>query len=124
MSMDRPLSPHLQIYKPQLTSTLSILHRVTGAGLAAGALLVTAWLSAAAAGDDSFALAQKFRDSLIGQVMLFGWLFAFVYHFFNGLRHLKWDLGYGLNIKSVYRTGYIVVAASFLLTGMIWVAAP
>ncbi len=118
--MDRPLSPHLQIYKPQITSMLSILHRITGAGLAAGAVLVTAWLAAAACGEESFSTVQQFRDSLIGQVMLFGWLFSFVYHFFNGIRHLKWDLGYGLNMKSVYLTGYIVIAGSVLITAMIW----
>jgi succinate dehydrogenase / fumarate reductase cytochrome b subunit len=117
---NRPLSPHLQIYKPQLTSMLSILHRITGAGLAAGAILVAVWLLAALKGDQAFAMVQSFRESIIGQLMLFGWLFAFVYHFFNGIRHLKWDAGYGFTLKSVYRSGWVVVVGSALLTVLIW----
>lgn len=107
-------------YKPQITSILSITHRITGAGLGLGALLVTAWLAAAAWSDTAFDALQSFRGSIIGQVMLFGWLFAFVFHFFNGIRHLKWDMGYGLNMKSVYRTGYVVIAATVIVTCLIW----
>lgn len=124
MSTDRPLSPHLQIYKPQLTSVLSILHRATGAALAAGALLLTAWLFAALAGDDAFALVQGFRRSLPGQVMLFGWLFSFVYHFLNGLRHLKWDALFGLDMKSVYSSGWVVAIGAVAVTGAIWMEIP
>jgi len=120
---NRPLSPHIQIYKPQLTSVLSIVHRITGAGLALGAVLVTLWLLAALLGDQAFAGVQNFRESLIGQLMLFGWLFAFIYHFLNGIRHLKWDAGYGLEMKSVYRSGWIVVFGSALLTILIWMTA-
>jgi len=118
---DRPLSPHLQIYKPQLTSVLSILHRITGAGLGLGAILVTAWLLAALSGVDAFATATQFRESFIGQVMLFGWLFAFVYHFLNGIRHLKWDAGFGLDIESAYRSGYVVIFGSVVITLLIWI---
>ena len=118
--IDRPLSPHLQIYKLQLTSALSILHRITGAGLGLGAILVTVWLLAALSGDKAFALLQSFRGSLIGEVMLFCWLFAFNYHFLNGIRHLKWDSGRGLTLKSVYRSGAVVVAGSLLISVMIW----
>lgn len=117
----RPLSPHLQIYRPQLTSVLSILHRITGAALGFGAILVTLWLLAALAGDAAFSWMQIFRTSLIGQLMLFGWLFSFVYHFLNGIRHLKWDAGFGLNMKSVYLSGWIVVAGSILISMLIWV---
>ena len=116
----RPLSPHLQIYKLQLTTILSILHRITGAGLGLGALLVTAWFLAALAGDEAFAQVMRFRDSLIGQLMLFCWVYAFVYHLLNGIRHLKWDAGYGLEIKSVYQSGYVVVAGSLIISTMIW----
>jgi succinate dehydrogenase / fumarate reductase cytochrome b subunit len=123
MTINRPLSPHLQIYKPQLTTMLSILHRITGAGLALGAVLVTVWLLAALSGDADFVRLQHFRQSLIGQFMLFGWLFAFVYHFLNGIRHLKWDAGFGFSMKSVYRSGWIVVIGSALLTIMIWATA-
>src|SRR4051812_23968605 len=119
---DRPLSPFMigPSYKPQLTSMLSILHRATGAALAFGAILLTWWLLAALAGVGAFALVQDFRQSIIGQVMLFGWIFSFVYHLLNGVRHLKWDLGYGFELKSVYRTGYIVIAGSVILTVLIW----
>lgn len=117
---NRPLSPHLQIYKPQMTSVLSILHRITGAGLAVGAVLVAAWLWAALSGDDAFAQAQAFRESLIGQFMLFCWLFAFVYHLLNGIRHLLWDTGRGINMKSVYRSGWTVIFGALLLTLLIW----
>ena len=120
INTNRPLSPHLQIYKPQLTSVLSILHRITGAGLALGAVLVAVWLFAALAGDAAFARVQEFRESIIGQLMLFGWLFAFVYHFLNGIRHLKWDFGFGFTLKRVYRSGYVVVAGSLILSVMIW----
>ena len=116
----RPLSPHLQVYRPQLTSVLSILHRITGAALGFGAILVTVWLLAALSGDAAFALVQKFRASIIGQLMLFGWLFAFVYHFLNGIRHLKWDLGFGLNMKSVYRSGWVAGLGAVILTLLIW----
>ena len=118
---NRPLSPHLQIYKPQMTSVLSILHRITGAGLGLGAMVVTVWLLAALAGEAAFAQVQAFRESLLGQFMLLGWLFAFVYHFLNGIRHLKWDFGYGIDMKSVYRSGWVVVFGAALLTVLIWV---
>lgn len=124
MSMnERPLSPHLQIYKPQITSVLSILHRITGAGLALGAVLVAAWLFAALSGEDCFARVQGFRQSLIGQLMLAGWLFSFVYHLFNGIRHLKWDAGYGLDMKSSRRSGWVVICCSILLSILIWMSA-
>lgn len=120
---DRPLSPHLQVYKIQLTSTLSILHRMTGAGLAVGAVLLAWWLFAALCGDEAFALTQQFRDHIIGKVMLFGWLFAFIYHFLNGLRHLVWDSGHGLDLKSAYRSGWAVVVCSVFLTLAVWCTA-
>ncbi len=122
-NIDRPLSPHIQIYKPQITSVMSILHRITGAALAAGTLLLTWWLFAALSGVHAFGVFEAFRSSLIGQVMMFGWLFSFVYHFFNGIRHLKWDMGYGIEMKRVYRSGYFAIAATVILTLMIWLTA-
>lgn len=100
---------------------LSILHRITGAALGFGAILVTLWLLAALAGDAAFSQLQTFRSSIIGQLMLFGWLFSFVYHFLNGLRHLKWDAGFGLNMKAVYLSGWIVFWGAILLSLAIWV---
>ncbi len=123
MSNDvRPLSPHLQVYRPQLTSTLSILHRVTGFGLALAAPLFVWWLCAAASGPAAFATLHAFTGSILGQVMLFGWLYSFVYHFLNGFRHLFWDMGYGFKLKTAYASGWFVFIASIVLTAVIWCA--
>ncbi len=119
-NQNRPLSPHLQIYKWQLTMTLSILHRITGAGLALGAIPLAFWLVAAWCGDAAFAQVQAFRASLIGQFMLFCWLYAFVYHLLNGLRHIAWDNLIGLDIKNAYRSGWTVVFLSVIVTLVIW----
>ena len=91
----RPLSPHLQIYRPQITSTLSIMNRITGVALSAGTLLMAAWLIAAASSPDAFYGVQAFTGSWFGRLLLFGWTVALFYHFFNGIRHLAWDAGYG-----------------------------
>ena len=90
----RPLSPHLQVYKPQMTSVMSILHRATGVALVAGTLMVAWWLIAAATGPQAYAYAQDFAASPIGMVMIFGWSVALFYHLSNGIRHLFWDMGY------------------------------
>lgn len=121
--IERPLSPHLQVYRPQLTSMLSILHRISGFGLAVGGLLMTWWLIAAAAGDGAFATFHVFAGSPIGQIMLFGWLFALIYHLLNGIRHLVWDAGKWLDLKSAYASGYAVTALAILLTALIWLRA-
>ncbi len=113
---DRPLSPHLQIYKPQLTSTLSILHRVTGLALALGSIALIYWLSAAAAGPDAFAVAQAIAGSWLGQLLILGWTFALFYHLANGIRHLAWDTGRGFELKAVYASGWTVVIAAAVLT--------
>ena len=124
MSADRrPLSPHLQIYKPQLTSVLSISHRATGVGLAAGLLLLTWWLLAAAAGPDSFAVVQDFLGSWLGYLILFGFSYALMFHLCNGVRHLFWDAGWGFELDTVYRSGWAVVIASVALTVLAWAIA-
>lgn len=119
---NRPLSPFMigPHYRPQLTSMLSILHRITGAALGFGGVFFAAWLFAALAGEQAFQQFAAFRASWLGQLMQFGWLFSFVYHFFNGLRHLNWDGGRGFELKSAYRSGYAVFIASVLLTLLIW----
>ena len=109
-SPERPLSPHLQVYKPQLTSVLSILHRVTGVALTAGTLLLTWWLVSAAYGPDAFATAQGFVGSLIGQLILWGFTFALFYHLGNGVRHLAWDFGWGFELSQLRTSGIIMVA--------------
>ena len=121
MPADRPLSPHLQIYKPQLTSVLSITHRATGVALSVGSLFLVWWLVAAASGEASFATAQGFFGSWLGLLLLFGWSFAFFFHFCNGLRHLMWDTGYGFDLRTTYATGWMVVAASGALTILAWI---
>ena len=113
---DRPLSPHLQIYRPQLTSTLSILHRLTGLVLALGTLTLVYWLIAAADGAEAFATAQTLAGSWLGSVLLFGWTLALFYHLTNGIRHLFWDAGLGVELPNVYRTGWLVVAATLVLS--------
>jgi succinate dehydrogenase / fumarate reductase cytochrome b subunit len=112
----RPLSPHLQIYRPQLTSVLSILHRLTGLALGLGAVLLAWWLHALAAGPEAYAGLLGLLGSWLGLVVLFGLTFAGFYHLCNGVRHLLWDLGYGLELASVYRSGWAVVAGSAALT--------
>lgn len=118
---DRPLSPHLQVYRPQLTSVLSILHRITGVALAMGGLLLVYWLVAAASGPEAFATAQALIGSFFGQLFLFGWTFALFYHLCNGIRHLSWDIGLGLELPMVAMTGWSVVGASVALTLLAWI---
>ena len=116
----RPLSPHLQVYRPQLTSMLSILHRGTGIALSVGTVLLAVWIIALAAGPDALAPVHHFMGSWIGLLLLFGWTFAIFYHLANGIRHLFWDAGYGLELESAYASGYAVVAASVVLTVITW----
>ncbi|MBJ6610073.1 MAG: succinate dehydrogenase, cytochrome b556 subunit [Candidatus Thiothrix moscowensis] len=122
-AQNRPMSPHLQIYKPQITSVLSILHRGTGIVLAVGTLLVTYWLSALAGGVETFNAANAILGSFLGKVVLFGWTWALFYHLSNGIRHLMWDTGFGFDLPTVYLSGKIVVGASFVLTVLLWIVA-
>ena len=117
---NRPLSPHLQVYRPQLTSVMSFTHRATGIALAAGTLLLVYWLAAAAGGPESFAQAQALIGSWIGRLLLFGWTFALFYHLCNGIRHLFWDGGYGLELPDVYRSGWMTLFGSAALTILAW----
>jgi succinate dehydrogenase / fumarate reductase cytochrome b subunit len=112
----RPLSPHLQIYKPQLTSVLSISHRATGVALSVGALLLVWWLLAGALGAESYGRAQSFLGSWIGVLLMIGWTFSLFFHLCNGIRHLVWDTGHGLDLPTSYASGWMVVAASIVLT--------
>jgi succinate dehydrogenase / fumarate reductase cytochrome b subunit len=119
---ERPLSPHLQIYKWQLTMAMSILHRGTGLALAGGTIFLVWWLVAAASGDQAFAAADWFFGSWLGLIFLFGWCFSFFYHLCNGIRHLAWDAGYGFEIPTAYASGYVVIAATIVLTLVAFVA--
>ena len=117
---DRPLSPHLQVYKPQLTSMMSILHRITGAAQVVGVFLFAWLLIAAATGPEAFATVIAFCDSGIGRLMIFGWSFAFYYHLCNGIRHLFWDMGFFFKIRDAYRTGYVALIGTVVLTALTW----
>jgi succinate dehydrogenase / fumarate reductase cytochrome b subunit len=109
---NRPLSPHLQVYKPQLTSVLSITHRATGVWLAIGMILLVWWLLAAATGPDAYSVVAGFIGSWLGVLLLLGWTFSLFYHLCNGVRHLAWDVGYGLDLPTTYTTGWAVVGVS------------
>lgn len=117
---NRPLSPHLQVYRPQITMVLSISHRFTGAALAVGLLLLVYWLGALAAGESAYATALTVLGAWPVKVLLFLFTFAFFYHLSNGIRHLWWDTGRGFEIPQVYSSGYAVVAASVILTLLAW----
>lgn len=118
---ERPLSPHLQVYRPQLTTVLSILHRITGAALAVGLLLWVCWLLAIADGSATYDAVQAFNAHWFGRLLLFGWSFSLLYHLCNGIRHLVWDAGHGYELPDVYRSGWLVVAAAVILTALAWV---
>ena len=119
----RPLSPHLQVYKPQMTSVLSITHRATGVALVAGTLMVAWWLIAAATGEEAYNIAREFAVTKVGTLMIFGWSVALFYHLSNGIRHLFWDLGYLFKIKNAYRAGFLVLLSTAILTGSTWYCA-
>ena len=116
----RPRSPDVQIYKPQLTSVLSILHRMTGVLLSVGSVLLVAWLVAVADGGDTYALFDRWLRSWLGMLLLFGWTFALFYHLCNGIRHLAWDLDFGFELRQIYLSGWTVVVASVILTATTW----
>lgn len=116
----RPLSPHLQIYRWQLTMTLSILHRATGVALAVGTILVLALLVALAAGPEAYGAVRGFCAAPFGLFLLVGWSWALCFHLFNGIRHLLWDSGWGFEIPRAYATGWTVVVLSLVTTALIW----
>lgn len=120
-TQNRPLSPHLQVYRPQLTSMLSITHRLTGVALAVGTFVLVWWLVAAATGPEAYATVQGVISSVIGRLLLFGWTLALFYHLCNGIRHLFWDAGYGYELKSAYASGWAVMAGSVALTLLAWI---
>jgi succinate dehydrogenase / fumarate reductase cytochrome b subunit len=117
---ERPLSPHLQVYRWQLTSVMSILHRFSGVALSLGAILLVWWLGATADGPEPYADVQRFLGSWIGLLLLFGWSLALFYHLSNGIRHLAWDTGRGLELKSVYAGGWAVLGLTAALTIVAW----
>ena len=112
----RPLSPHLQVYKPQLTSVLSITHRGTGVFLSLGALVLTYWLVSLAVSEELFNSFHLHTSFWYGKLFLIGFVFSLYYHLSNGIRHLFWDIGLGLEISTTYKSGYFTIFISALLT--------
>ena len=119
----RPLSPHLQIYRPQLTSVLSITHRASGIALVLGTLVLVYWLLAAASGAEAYSSAQQLLGSWPGRILMLAFSFALFFHLCNGIRHLFWDAGLGFELKTAYASGKAVVAASVIMTVLAWALA-
>ena len=116
----RPLSPHLQVYKLPMTALMSISHRMTGVALSLGLILVTAFLFAAALGEESFEAVSALMRSLPGKIILFAWSLALYYHMCNGVRHLIWDTVHLLELGHARTAGFIVLAAAVILTALTW----
>ena len=120
MSRQRPLSPHLQIYKPQITSILSILHRGTGIALSIGSIILVSWIVALTLGEDTYLMYSNLINNWFGKFIIFGFTFALFYHLSNGIRHLFWDAGYGYDLKHAYISGVAVIISSLSLTSITW----
>lgn len=120
---ERPLSPHLQIYKWPVTMGTSIIHRITGVGLALGTILLAWWLIAAALGPEAYDQFQTLAGHWFGRFVLFGFTVALVYHALNGVRHLFWDFGYGFKVPTANMTGILTYGLTAILTLVIWAAA-
>jgi succinate dehydrogenase / fumarate reductase cytochrome b subunit len=116
----RPLSPHLQVYRWPITMATSILHRVTGCATGVGTLLLTWWLVAAATSDQAFDTVQWFIGSVVGLLCLFGWTVALMFHFFNGIRHLGWDVGLGFEKQQYTLSSWVVIIATVVCSVLIW----
>ena len=120
MAVERPLSPHLGIYRWYFTMALSIAHRASGIALVAGLLLLTWWLLALASGPEAFATIRGIVDSWFGGLVLFGYTFVLFYHFGNGIRHLAWDVGYGFDLDIARMSGYAVLVFAAAMTILVW----
>ena len=117
---NRPLSPHLQVYRPQLTMVLSILHRLTGVMLSLGALVLVSWLTAATAGPEVYSAFIRYLSAPAGLIIIAALSFCLFYHTLNGIRHLVWDSVRWFELKEVYATGWTVVIAALALTAWLW----
>jgi succinate dehydrogenase / fumarate reductase cytochrome b subunit len=120
---NRPISPHLQIYRLPFNAVLSISHRLTGIALSLGSLVLVAWLVAAAAGPQAYAVTGAVLGSIPVQMLMFAWTFALFYHLCNGVRHLFWDAGYGFDLTVTRRTGLAALVAAAALTVAAWIIA-
>lgn len=122
-TVDRPLSPHLQIFRPWITMVTSIVHRITGCGLYFGMALFAWWLISIAAGGDAFACAQWFFSSWLGLLIMFGFTWALMFHLIAGMRHLVWDTGRGLGLGSANMMAWMTIILSVALTVILWIVA-
>jgi len=118
---ERPLSPHLSIYRWPITMTLSILHRATGVAMAVGFIVLAAWLVSAAAGPAEYERFVALMSTLVGQLLLIGWSFAFFYHFANGIRHLVWDTGRGFEKHQANASAWFVIVLAIVVTAILWI---
>jgi succinate dehydrogenase / fumarate reductase cytochrome b subunit len=117
---NRPISPHLSIYRKQISSVLSIFHRLAGLALFVGTGLLVSWLWSAAYAPEFYPQLHEYLSSLLGQVALFGWMAAFYYHLANGIRHLFWDMGKGFELSAMAASGWAVVLFTVLMTMFTW----
>lgn len=118
---ERPLSPHLQIYSPHVNMVMSILHRITGAALYFGALLLALWLVAAATGPEYFDFVNSWFSTWYGRLFLIGYTWTLMHHMLGGIRHFIWDTGRGYDLKTIDLMSWSTIAGSALLTAGIWV---
>ena len=118
---DRPLSPHLTVYRWQISNTLSIVHRMTGAALSLGAFALVGWLVSIAAGYESYSVVNYWFGGIIGGLALFGWTLCFFYHLCNGIRHLCWDVGKGFDPRRAQQSGMLVLGIALIATVGLWV---
>ena len=122
MTNNRPLTPHLSIHKKIATAIFSIFHRITGVGLSAGAILICVWIALIALGEEYYLIFKVISSSFVFILILFIWTIGIFYHLFNGIRYLLWTFGYGLDLKTVYNTSYIVIVLTVLSTIIVWFA--
>jgi len=120
MTDNRPLSPHLTIHKKVLTALFSIFHRITGIGLSVGSVLMAIWISLIALGSNYFFIFESVAATLVFKIILFLWTIGVFYHLFNGVRYLFWTYGLGMEIKTVYNSGYIILLLTFIATIFVW----
>ena len=117
---NKPLSPHLTIYKPQITSVMSITHRATGVFQSLGTLFILTYFLSVVLNEDFYKMFEYFIESYVGKTFLFFYLLSLCYHLCNGIRHLLWDLGFGFEIKNVYYSGYLTIFIAIFLNFIIW----
>jgi succinate dehydrogenase / fumarate reductase cytochrome b subunit len=117
---ERPLSPHLQIYRPMLTMLMSIAHRISGVGNAVGFLLLAWWLVAISIGPDAYAQVSEFFGSIFGRLLLFLFSWSLIHHMLGGIRHLIWDTGAGLGKVSIEVFAWATIIGSITLTVLVW----